>query len=252
MGNISKGKKKNVNYTINHSKYSSKSCKIDQKQAVHRDVSPSQIYITLNDNPSFTNNLTSAMSLKYKKIKMNNPANPGNTGNIPKKTNVNKQGIGFKQSINYNIDDIVLSNYPNLINPTSSYLPSQQYYVSSYDDDQVTQKIKLHKSRKRKFGSIKSKEFEFDANNMNQFDKKQPPKKRARIDMRQHSVFKVKHKGKGGRARNKNKGRNRGRTKNRNQYQYENHSTDCFDDEEDQDSDIDLSQSQTTTNSHHL
>merc|ERR1712154_19003 len=95
--NISKGKIKNVNYTINHSKYSSKSCKIDQKQAVHRDVSLSQIYITLNDNPSFTNNLTSAMSLKYKKIKMNNPANPGNTGNtthIPKKTNVNKQGIG--------------------------------------------------------------------------------------------------------------------------------------------------------------
>lgn len=239
--NITKGKIKN--YTINYrnnndrndrninNKQKLNEKKQQQQQQFNRDVSPSQIHITLNDNNINT------MSLKPKINEMSSESD---------NYSINKQGIGFKQGIGVNFIDknIIYTNlvgqYPNRSKTSNIYTKPHQFYAS-YDDD-VNQKIKLHKKSQRKKRKFVTNEI------MNNFDTQQPPKKRTRIN--NNSVF-----GNKGRGRSKNKtirGRGRG-NKTRNKYNNlrrnndTNHSSECFDDEEDERSDIDIHS--TTNNS---
>eukprot|EP01084_Bolivina_argentea_P295898 509553_1 len=197
----SRTKIKNINYTINNACASNRmqsqktlSMTRAKKQSVNREVSPSQTY---------TN------KIKYKK---------------KKKGYKNK-----KKLISLSVHELAQNayHYPS----TNSYLQTPHAHATNAPfymmDDEVTQKIKLHKKSKSK---SRKRKFTF-----NEFEDPQlpPAKKRARKDLIHH------RKGRG-RAISMNKNRAR-RVKNRNQYEE--------DETSDIDSNYDPSTSQTT-NSH--
>ena len=192
-----------------------------------RDLSPSQIYITVND--TFSNNLSSESSLKYKK-----------TFNDTTKPIIDQQGIGFKQqTISNNFLYSKAIPLSSLEFQRANKLPSTKttkYHYFNNEEEELSQKMKLHKkNRKRKFvPTISSLPNEFEMTN---FDKKQqiaqPPKKRLRYGNKSRQ-----------RSKNKSRGNNKYSTgliiKNHTTTNNNDHSTDCFDDEEDDGSDIDL------------
>mmetsp|Transcript_32279 Transcript_32279/g.28331 ORF Transcript_32279/g.28331 Transcript_32279/m.28331 type:complete len:263 (-) Transcript_32279:584-1372(-) len=234
----------NDKYKKNHpQQICDKSNNNDHDDNIDRDSSPSQIYITVNDTfgNDNDNNLSSATPPKY-----NKPA--------PSPIN-NKQGIGYKHNSYISSTSSLsstTSSSPSFIDhyQTTSFMNNDKlskqskYFVSTFnnEDDEVLQKMKLHKkSRKRKNGMDS-----FENGQMSQIV--QPPKKRAR-----YSGNKTRQK----KLRNKNKSRGRGRgdrKSSRNPYGNQqnlrrnvndNRSTDCFDDEEDDGSDIDLNPNNT-------
>ena len=248
---INNGKSKKNHPQQSCDKSNNNNDKHDHNDNNDRNSSPSQIYITVNDdsNDSFRNNVSSHSTLKYKEL-----SNP---------SSMNSQGIGFQSNSS--------STCSSYISSTSSLPPSSSPFIGHYqtnntsfineklskqskffvstfnnEDDEVLQKMALHKkSRKRK-----SEMNSFENGQISQIV--QPPKKRVRYSGNNKRSKKLRNKN------NKTRGRGRGtdRKSNRNPYGNQqslrrsnnvndNRSTDCFDDEEDDASDIDLNPNNT-------
>ena len=201
----------NVNYSIKHASHiKTVSNKTNEEKQRSKKGASSQIYVNLK-------------ATKHKK----NASMP-----CTKRCTQTKHGLGFKSNV---IAPSTSSQFASNIFVYPPPASSNQYFVC---DDEVAQKIKMHKkSRKRKqFGSMEREGF----------DAKQPQKKRIKMN-----VFGGRERG---RMRMKNKGRGRGQSAKRfhrkqRENVSDNHSNEMFENNEEEElSDIDLNAISNTTN----